>query len=230
MRAATDELPSAAPGLVRWPYTSGMGTEDELKRCGQAAAALMGVAAARAKQVAEQLLGSRSAKDDAKHRAESLVDEGRKAAADVVSALRKEASVLFKDLEHLEEHLRGAKGAATAPTGARPAPGDEPVGHPRPATTAKAAAKKTAGARKSEPAHAPAAKTAAVRRSASAAKAPGAATGAPTAKTAGRRSAAPEKVAGAGKKAAAAKAPARKAGGASKGTGTGSGASNRGRA
>ena len=71
----------------------------------------MGVAAARAKQVAEQLLGSReNARTDAKHRAESLVDEGRRAAADVVSALRKEASVLFRDLEHLEEHLRGGKG------------------------------------------------------------------------------------------------------------------------
>ena len=94
------------------PYTSGMGTEDELKRCGQAAAALMGVAAARAKQVAEQLLGSReSAKEDAKQRAESLVDEGRRAAADVISALRKEASVLFRDLDHLEEHLRGGTGS-----------------------------------------------------------------------------------------------------------------------
>ena len=70
----------------------------------------MGVAAARAKQVAEQLLGSReNARADAKHRAESLVDEGRRAAADVVSALRKEASVLFRDLDHLEEHLREAR-------------------------------------------------------------------------------------------------------------------------
>ncbi|MGA3219904.1 MAG: hypothetical protein ABSE77_12640 [Acidimicrobiales bacterium] len=208
-----------------------MGTEDELKRCGQAAAALMGVAAARAKQVAEQLLGSRGAKEDAKHRAESLVDEGRKAAADVVSALRKEASVLFRDLEHLEEHLRGAKGSATAPTGTGPAPGDEAVGRTR-ATTAKAAARKTTGARKSAPAaNAPAAKTASVRKSAPVAKAPGAAKGAPTAKTAGRRSAAPEKAAGAGRKTAAAKAPAaRKAGGASQDGSTGSGPSNRGRA
>ena len=94
-----------------------MGTEDELKRCGQAAAALMGVAAARAKQVAEQLLGSReSAKEDAKQRAGSLVDEGRRAAADVISALRKEASVLFRDLDHLEEHLRGGKAQAPAPS------------------------------------------------------------------------------------------------------------------
>ena len=107
----------------------------------------MGVAAARAKQVAEQLLGSRGAKDEAKHRAENLVDEGRRAAADVVSALRKEASVLFRDLEHLEEHLRGAKSSATAPTGNGQAPGDEPVGRPRPATTAKAAAKKTTAAK-----------------------------------------------------------------------------------
>ena len=83
----------------------------------------MGVAAARAKQVAEQLLGSReSAKEDAKHRAESLVDEGRRAAADVISALRKEASVLFRDLDHLEEHLRGGKGPAPAPSGAAATP------------------------------------------------------------------------------------------------------------
>ena len=192
------------------PYTSGMGTEDELKRCGQAAAALMGVAAARAKQVAEQLLGSReSAKKDAKQRAGSLVDEGRRAAADVISALRKEASVLFRDLDHLEEHLRGGKGPAPAPSASGGAPYDQAAGPARKATTARAAAVKKA----------PAAKATAARKSAPAAKATVGATS-PAAKTQGRKRAAPEKVApekvaGAGKKATAARAStARKAGGA----------------
>ena len=92
---------------------------------GQAAAALMGLAANRAKQVAEELLGSRDkARQDARHRAESLVDEGRKAAADVVSALRREATVLLRDLEHLEEGLRGDRpgggSAQNVPAGATP--------------------------------------------------------------------------------------------------------------
>jgi len=211
-----------------------MGTEDELKRCGQAAAALMGVAAARAKQVAEQLLGSReSAKKDAKQRAGSLVDEGRRAAADVISALRKEASVLFRDLDHLEEHLRGGKGPAPAPSASGGAPYDQAAGPARKATTARAAAVKKApaakatAARKSAPAakataarkSAPAAKATAARKSAPAAKATVGATS-PAAKTQGRKRAAPEKVApekvaGAGKKATAARAStARKAGGA----------------
>jgi hypothetical protein len=158
----------------------------------------MGVAAARAKQVAEQLLGSReSAKEDAKHRAETLVDEGRRAAADVVSALRREASVLFRDLEHLEEHLRGGKPSGAAPAGNGAAPGDEPAA-PRPKAPAaqSAAAKKTPGARKS------AVGPAGGKR--------------PTATEAGgRRSGPTEKVTGVGKKAAAkisaVKATARKA-------------------
>jgi hypothetical protein len=197
-----------------------MGTEDELKRCGQAAAALMGVAAARAKQVAEQLLGSReSAKQDAKQRAGSLVDEGRRAAADVISALRKEASVLFRDLDHLEEHLRGGKGPVPAPSASGAAPDDEAPRPPRKATTARAAAVKKA----------PVAKATAARKSAPAAKATAGASS-PATKTQGRKRAAPEKVAGAGKKATAARAStARKAGGAGKG-GTTSGSSSRGRA
>jgi hypothetical protein len=199
-----------------------MGTEDELKRCGQAAAALMGVAAARAKQVAEQLLGSReSAKKDAKQRAGSLVDEGRRAAADVISALRKEASVLFRDLDHLEEHLRGGKGPAPAPSASGGAPYDQAAGPARKATTARAAAVKKAPAAKATAARksAPAAKATAARKSAPAAKATVGATS-PAAKTQGRKRAAPEKVApekvaGAGKKATAARAStARKAGGA----------------
>ncbi len=122
----------------------------------------MGVAAARAKQVAEQLLGSReSAKEDAKQRAGSLVDEGRRAAADVISALRKEASVLFRDLDHLEEHLRGGKGPAPAPSVSDDVPDDEAARPARKATTARAAAVKKA----------PAAKATAARKTVPAAKA-----------------------------------------------------------
>ena len=243
---ATSDLGSVSPGpvLLRRPYTSGMGTEDELKRCGQAAAALMGVAAARAKQVAEQLLGSReNAKEDAKHRAETLVDEGRRAAADVVNALRKEASVLFRDLEHLEEHLRGGKGSATAPTSAEGTPGAS-VPPPRPAATAKAAAtaaaaagrKRAAGAKTPAATRPAATRPAATRPDAraTAARTPAARVAAPKSaapvKAAGRKGEAPGKVVGGSKKAAPAKAPAaRKADGAGKG-GTGRGASSRGRA
>ena len=143
----------------------------------------MGVAAARAKQVAEQLLGSReNAKGDAKHRAETLVDEGRRAAADVVNALRKEATVLFRDLEHLEEHLRGSKGSASAGQGGGTPTVDEPAAPSRPTSAARAASAK---------------KTGAVRKSA------------PTAKAAGRKSGG-EKVAGVSQKVAATKAPATK--------------------
>jgi hypothetical protein len=213
-----------------------MGTEDELKRCGQAAAALMGVAAARAKQVAEQLLGSReSAKQDAKHRAESLVDEGRRAAADVVSALRKEASVLFRDLENLEEHLRGGKGGGEAAAESAAASGGEKVGRPRKESAGKAAAstkapggRQTAEAAKATTAKATTAK--ATTAKATTAKAPRARQSASAAKTPGAaESAVPQKVAGARKKAVAAKASApRKAGGARKAGGTGP--SDRGRA
>ena len=144
----------------------------------------MGVAAARAKQMAEQLLGSReNAKGDAKHRAETLVDEGRRAAADVVNALRKEATVLFRDLEHLEEHLRGSKGSASAGQGGGTPTVDEPAAPSRPTSAARAASAK---------------KTGAVRKSA------------PTAKAAGRKSGG-EKVAGVSQKVAATKAPATKA-------------------
>ena len=85
-----------------------MGTEDDLKRLGQAAAALAAVAAARAKEAAEQLLGSREkARSGAKHKAENLVEEGRHAAAEVISALRRETSVILHDLQKLEKNLRG---------------------------------------------------------------------------------------------------------------------------
>ncbi len=89
------------------PYTLDMSTEDDLRRAGQAAAALMGLAATRAKQVAEQLLGSReNTGQDVKHRAESFFEESRYAAADVVNTLRREASVVLHDLEQLEHNLR----------------------------------------------------------------------------------------------------------------------------
>jgi hypothetical protein len=88
-----------------------MSTEDDLRHLGQAAAALAGMAAARAKQVAEQLLGPRpQPREDAKQRAGRFVEEGRHAAADVVSALRREATVILRDLEHLEQSLRAQEG------------------------------------------------------------------------------------------------------------------------
>ncbi len=88
-----------------------MSTEDDLRHLGQAAAALAGMAAARAKQVAEQLLGPRpQPREDPKQRAGRFVEEGRHAAADVVSALRREASVILRDLEHLEQTLREGDG------------------------------------------------------------------------------------------------------------------------
>lgn len=120
-----------------------MGTEDELRRGGQAAVALVGVAAARAKDIAEQLLGPRSKlREDAKTKAEVLVEEGKHAAAEVISALRREASVIIEDLQQLEKTLRG-----------RGAPGGgQPRGPGAPSTSAPAkkapAAKKAASSRK----------------------------------------------------------------------------------
>jgi hypothetical protein len=102
-----------------------MSTEDDLRHLGQAAAALAGMAAARAKQVAEQLLGPRpQPREDPKPRAGRFVEEGRNAAADVVSALRREASVILRDLEHLEQSLRAQDGdghGAASKTGDRTA-------------------------------------------------------------------------------------------------------------
>jgi heparin binding hemagglutinin HbhA len=113
--------------MERGPYTFGMSTEDDLRRLGQAAAALAGVAAGRAKQVAEQLLGPRDrGREDAKRRSSSFVEDGKHAAADVVGALRREASVILHDLEHLEQTLRAREGggpsaATTAETALAPA-------------------------------------------------------------------------------------------------------------
>ncbi len=99
-----------------------MSTENDLRRLGQAAAALAGVAAARAKQVAEQLLNTRAKpREDAKTRAGNFVEEGRHAAADVVSALRREASVILRDLETLEQTLRSREGGPSGTTTARTA-------------------------------------------------------------------------------------------------------------
>ena len=135
-----------------------MGTEDDLKRLGQAAAALAGVAAARAKEAAEQLLGPREkARSGAKHKAENLVEEGRRAAAEVIGALRRETSVILHDLQKLEKNLRAkqhkegrssaeAAGAATASASKKAAPVKKSA--PAKATSAtkkSAAAKKAAG-------------------------------------------------------------------------------------
>jgi len=104
-----------------------MSTEDELRRLGQTAAALMGVAAARAKQVAEELLGSGDkAREETKHHAGAFFEGGRYAAADVVSALRREAAVVLRDLEHLEENLRYRQsGGASAGSATASEPEDE---------------------------------------------------------------------------------------------------------
>ncbi len=94
-----------------------MSTEDDLRRLGQTAAALMGVAAARAKQVAEELLGSGDkAREETKHHAGTFFEGGRYAAADVVSALRREAAVVLRDLEHLEENLRYRQTGGASPS------------------------------------------------------------------------------------------------------------------
>src|ERR1700722_1594690 len=94
-----------------WPYTSVMATQDDLRRCAESAAALLGGAAARAKQVAELLLGSRErageqahkAEERAHKKAESLVEDGRRAAADALVTLRREDTGLGPGLEPLGE-------------------------------------------------------------------------------------------------------------------------------
>jgi len=158
-----------------------MSTEDDLRRLGQTAAALAGVAAARAKQVAEQLLAPREkAREDAKQRAGSFVEEGRHAAADVVSALRREASVILRDLEHLEQNLRAREGD-NAGNARPPASGTEQEGSdrlPAGASTPKKAAKSSKAAPRKETSKAakktaPQAKKAGGTKSASARKSTG---------------------------------------------------------
>lgn len=120
-----------------------MSSEDDLRMGGQAAVALVGLAAARAKQIAEQLIGSRSKlREDARNRAGVLVEEGRHAAAEVVGALRREASVIMEDLEHLEGTLRRAGERGPAAEGvAKEAPAKK-------ASAGKAAPAKKTGAKK----------------------------------------------------------------------------------
>jgi hypothetical protein len=136
-----------------------MSTEDDLRRLGQAAAALAGVAAGRAKQVAEQLLAPHEkTREDARQRAGSFVEEGRHAAADVVSALRREAAVILRDLEHLEQTLRaregGTAGTTTAPSAleaTKPAPASPTTAKksgPTKGAPGKAAGTKKAGTKK----------------------------------------------------------------------------------
>ena len=181
-----------------------MGTEDDLKRLGQAAAALAGVAAARAKEAAEQLLGSREkARSGAKHKAENLVEEGRHAAAEVIGALRRETSVILHDLQKLEKNLRSkqhkegrssaeAAGAATASASKKAAP----VKKSAPAK-ATSATKKSAAAKK---AAVPAKKSATVKKTAAVKKAVPVKKVVPTSKATGTRKASgPRKAARAGR-------------------------------
>ena len=138
-----------------------MSTEDDLRRGGQAAAALAGVAAARAKQIAEQLLGGRAKpRQEAKTKAEALVEEGKHAAAEVIGALRREASVMVEDLERLEHALRGDGGVG---------PGRARAARPRPGPAARKAGAQKVGAQKVG-----ARKTAATKRAAAAKKTSGA--------------------------------------------------------
>ena len=169
-----------------------MGTEDDLKRLGQAAAALAAVVAARAKEAAEQLLGSRDkARSGAKHKAENLVGEGRHAAAEVISALRRETSVILHDLQKLEKNLRSNQhkdGRSTA----------ESAEAAKTSTTKKAAAvKKSAPSKKAGPANkaaaaktaAPVKKAVATKKAAVAKKVVPAKKAAPASKAAGARKA-----------------------------------------
>lgn len=216
------------------PYTFAMSTDDDLRRAGQAAAALMGVAAARAKQVADQLLlrPSDHARQEARHKAGALAEEGRRAAADVVSALRREVAVVFGDLERLEHDLRGEH-ATTSPatqTGTAKTAGEAGGRGAKVADAANAAgatkgsgAAKSADAAKGSGAAKSAGKTKAsgAEKSADAAKAPRSAKGAgatqtvpteagPT-KTSPSKSGRSTKAAGAPTKAPTKDGPARKA-------------------
>jgi hypothetical protein len=169
----------------------------------------MGLAAGRAKQVAEELLGSgEKAKKEAKNKANTFVDEGRRAAAEVVSALRREATALLRDLENLEGGLRGesqtehgtdrAAASADRPTAGEPVkPGAKNAGATKAGST-KAAGRtgtgKAASATKGAAAKASVTKASATKAGATKAGATKAgatkagATKAGAAKTAARRS------------------------------------------
>ncbi len=120
-------------------------------------------------------------RQEAKARAGNFVEEGRRAAAEVVSALRREASVIVHDLEILEHALRSPEsGDKYEPTtAAEPAP--QATKRPpakRSAEDGAAAPTKTTTAKK-------AAATRTAKKSTSQAKAAG-----------GRKAAAPRKSAG----------------------------------
>ena len=143
---------------------------------------MAGLAASRAKQIAEQLMGPRSKlRADAKNRAEVLVEEGRHAAAEVVGALRREVGVIVADLQALEDALReGGDGSQPAAASrAEKVPG--PTGKKSPAARKASTAGKAAVAQKSA-----VAKKSAVARKAGVAAKP-AKKSAPPAKKQGRR-------------------------------------------
>ncbi len=176
-----------------------MGTEDDLKRLGQAAAALASVAA-REREAAEQLLGSgEKARSGAKHKAENLVEEGRHAAAEVISALRRETSMILHDLQKLEKNLRSNQpkdGRSTA---------ESSEAAKTSATKKAAAVKKSAPAKKAGPTKkaaaaktaAPVKKVAATKKAVVAKKVVPAKKAAPASKAAGARKAGGAEVGGA---------------------------------
>ena len=125
-----------------------MTTEDDLRRCGQAAAALVGVAGARVRQAIDEWMGREKAPDDAnykpKSKPETIVEEGRRTAAEAVDAFRRGATAVLGDLERLEHDWLSAKRAPEAP----PAPDDAPPAWPP-------AGRAAPGAAASEPASVP---------------------------------------------------------------------------
>jgi hypothetical protein len=197
-----------------------MGTEDDLRRGGQAAVALVGLAAARAKSVAEQLLGSRSKPREepkpAKSKGELLVEEGKHAAAEVIGALRKEASVILGDLQQLERTLRGQ----AAESAERPEPvrqttpmkkaARSPKAAPAKARPSKAWSSEAPSSKASSAQKASATKRASgAKKAAATKKAPAANTAVPSKKAVPAKKQATAKKQGAAKKAAAARGTAR---------------------
>ncbi|HTW10308.1 MAG TPA: hypothetical protein VME46_22580 [Acidimicrobiales bacterium] len=87
-----------------------MATQDDLRRCAESAGALVNGAASRARKLAETLFGPREqAEQRAREKTETLVDETRRAAAEVIGTIRQGATVLVRDLEHLEDDLRASR-------------------------------------------------------------------------------------------------------------------------
>jgi len=72
--------------------------------------------------VAEGLLCAQGkARDEAMKRTEPFVDEGRRAAAEALGAMRREAERLLRELEHLERGMRPGKATAAEAGAAGPA-------------------------------------------------------------------------------------------------------------